>query len=366
MNNDVITLSRKIKKKLHGSYTGWHKLKGLYLKEVSRHEINAMMLLSVEKPVDLAKLLKKSFFQIEELINNPDYRKFYLRKKRGGYREITAPAPELMLVQKRLNYYLQARYLCIRPDQVHGFVANPRYLGKSCNIVENARSHVGRKHILNIDLREFFPSISARQVREVFMSDIFGFNEDIATSLALLVTFAGRLPVGAPTSPVISNFVCLALDRELQDLSEKRHFTYTRYADDITFSADHPFTEDHLREIETTVEKHYFRINHDKTRITGANRKQTVTGLVVNERLNIDRRMLKKIRAMVHDCTRNGLEQAAKNHLGIRGASDRAMTKWFIDRLGGYISFVGQVRGTKDPVYKKLKTDLETALKTKY
>ncbi len=366
MDNDFIALSRKIKKKLRGSYAAWHKYRGLQHEQFSNHEINAMMLLSVDKPVDLAKLLKRSFFQLEELINEPVYRKFYLRKKKGGYREITAPAPELLQVQKRLNYYLQARYLCIRPSQVHGFVANPRYLGKSCNIVENARAHVGRKHILNMDLRDFFPGISARRVREIFMSDILGFNEDIATSLALLVTFEGRLPVGAPTSPVISNFVCLGLDRDFQALAENRGFNYTRYADDITFSSDHVFTKDGLREIEAIVEKHHFRINHDKTRITGANRKQTVTGLVVNEKVNLDRRLLKKIRAMVHDCTRNGLDKAAMNHLGIKGAYNSDLTAWFINRLNGYISFAGQVRGFQDPVFIKLKTDLETALKTKY
>jgi RNA-directed DNA polymerase len=366
MNNDFIALSRKIKKKLRGNYAAWHKYKGLQREQFSIHEINAMMLLSVEKPVDLAKLVKKSFFQLEELINEPVYRKFYLRKKRGGYREITAPAQELLQVQKRLNYYLQARYLCIRPSQVHGFTANPRYLGKSCNIVENARPHVGRKHILNIDLRDFFPGIIARRVLEAFMADSLGFNVHIAHALTLLVTFEGSLPVGAPTSPVISNFVCLGLDRDLQALAEYRGFNYTRYADDITFSSDHVFSEGDLRGIEATVEKHHFRINQDKTRLTGSNCKQTVTGLVVNEKVNIDRRLLKKIRAMVHDCTRNGLDKGAMNHLGIKDAYNSPLTGWFINRLSGYISFLGQVRGSQDPVYKKLKTDFEKALKTYY
>ncbi len=362
----MITLSRKIKKVLPPNYLFWNRMISRAYGELNIHEIQAMKLLSLENPRDLASLLKLSFFKLEDLINYPDYRRFRIPKRRGGYRFITTPGWELKQAQKRLNYFLQARYLCIRPEQVHGFVANPRYLGKSCNIVENAKAHTRRKHLLNIDLQDFFPGISARRVKETFISDNFGFNDHMATALTLLTTFEGSLPVGAPTSPAISNFVCHGLDRDLQFLSDYKHFTYTRYADDITFSANHPFSADDMIDIEAVIMKHQFHINHSKTRMTGSNRKQLVTGLVVNEKVNINRRLMKALRAIVHDCTKNGIGNAAKKHFRIKREIDQSVIISFHNRINGYISFVGQVRGKDDPVFRHLKDNFDKAVKRYY
>lgn len=138
---------------------------------------------------------------------------------------IHAPAKELKRVQKRINYFLQSYYLWIKPDAVYGFVINPNYYDKRCNIVENARNHVGKKHLLNLDLLDFFPGITARRVKELFLSEYFQFSDRLAIALALLVTFRGRLPAGAPTSPVVSNFICIEMDNELQNLSKNTNGT---------------------------------------------------------------------------------------------------------------------------------------------
>lgn len=263
---------------------------------------------------------------------------------------------------------------------MHGFVVNPHYLGTHCNIVENAKVHVNKKFVLNIDLKDFFPSISARQVKEIFSSTCFNFNEQISTALALLTTYEGKLPIGAPSSPVISNFVCLELDLALKEfcqkinseyfyndnnklLHKKKQFVffetydiaYSRYADDITFSSNIPISTEMLSNIISIIHQYGFELNEKKLRFKLSNRKQTVTGLTVNEKVNIDRKLLKKIRAMLHDLTTNGIEQSVQRHFKVTNIEQRHKAT-FINRLEGYINFVGQVRGKSDSLYVKQKT----------
>lgn len=353
----AIKYSRTIKNRLNLNHKDWKESIKCESRALMEHEINAMMLLSIESPLELVRLLKTSFFKLEEMINSPFYERFYIRKKAGGLREIIAPGEDLKKVQKQLNYFLQAYYLCLKPKEVTGFVINPNYLDKSCNIFENAKAHIDKKHILNVDLLNFFPSISAARIKELFLSNLFQFNRHIAEALALLVTYNGYLPIGAPTSPAISNFVCFNLDRNLKSLANYKYHTYTRYADDITFSSDYPFTKEDLVDIEATITTHGFSLNHKKTRIAGANRRQTVTGLVVNRKVNVQRQLLKKIRAVVHDCKTNGIDHAAKRGLKVFELIDPVQKVEFFNHIMGYINFIGQVRGTSDKLYLKLKED---------
>jgi RNA-directed DNA polymerase len=330
-----------------------------------KHELNAMVFLSIEKPVHLCRFLNTSFTDLQNNINQPYYRHFEINKKRGGIRDIYAPAPQLSKYQKCLNYYLQAYYLCIKPDEVYGFVVNPHYLGTFCNIVENARNHVGKKHILNIDLKDFFPGIRAKRVKDLFASSIFGFNDEMATALALLTTFNGKMPIGSPTSPVISNFICQQLDSELIKFSNENNVTYSRYADDLTFSSDENISHELVESLIKLIEKNDFQINNQKLRLVASNRKQTVTGITVNEKVNVDRKLLKKTRAMLHDLTENGVIKATKKHFNITGNLDERIKNRFVNRLEGYINFIGQVRGKTDVNYLNLKSKFDGLYKTR-
>jgi RNA-directed DNA polymerase len=324
-----------------------------------KHELCAFRLLSIKRPMNIIMLTQVSFLKLQELINNPIYNHFCIEKKKGGKRQIYAPNRDLKRLQQRLNFDLQGYYLAIKPAEVHGFVINPRFLGKQSNIVENAKPHVGKKHILNIDLKDFFPSITALRVKQMFSASYFNFNDQIATALTLLTTYKGFLPIGAPTSPVISNFICLWLDKDLKDYSEINGLSFTRYADDLTFSSDIFISKEKILEIRTIIEKNNFNVNEKKLRLRSSNRQQTVTGLVVNEKVNIDRKLLKKIRAMLHDFRCNGLEVAAMRHFRFKIAQDRrnflnvdalkeTYKKQFLQRLAGYVNFVGQVRPKGD------------------
>ena len=327
---------------------------------LEKHHFNTLMLLSLEKPLELCRFLKTSMIQLEEIINSPVYKHYTVKKKRGGERGIYAPDQRLKQIQKRLNYFLQAWYLCMKPDEVHGFVINPHYLGRYCNIVANAAVHTDKKHVLNIDLKDFFPSISAKHIKNLFTSSCFQYDEQIATALTLLTTYKGILPTGAPTSPVLSNFVCLKLDDDLLTFCRENRLYYSRYADDLTFSSDTIIPMDTILDIILLIKENGFEMNKKKLRVQSSNRKQTVTGLTVNEIVNVDRKLLKKIRAMLHDLTINGLETATKHHFKPIASSDvDRLEGRFMNRLKGYINFVGQVRGKDDSIYRKLKVTVD-------
>lgn len=324
-----------------------------------KHEGNAIILLSIDSPIHLLIFFDTSYSEFEQIINQPSYIHYTIPKKKSGKREIYAPQEDLKRLQKRLNYFLQGYYLCSCPNEVHGFVIQPYYLGKTCNILENAKPHVKKKYVLNIDLKDFFPSISAKRVKELFLSEIFNFNEEIATALTLLTTFKGKLPIGAPTSPVLSNYICLALDKDLLEFSTVHELTYTRYADDLTFSSNYLITSDHILDIINIIKNQNFSINEKKLRLQTSNQKQSVTGLTVNDKVNVDRKLLKKVRAMLHDLTTNGLNIATKRHFKLRIIRGHEIKRKFIHRLEGYINFIGQVRGKNDMLYLKNKQTFE-------
>lgn len=318
----------------------------------SFHESNALRLLAAETPTLLARLLQTSPEQIQNVINYPQYTHYAIAKKKGGTRLICAPEKELKQLQKRLNFFLQAYYLHIKPAEVHGFVINPNYLGKTCNIVTNAQAHTGKKYVFNLDLKDFFSSITTRQVKSVFMSDLFEFDENIADALTLLVSYQGKLPTGAPSSPVISNFVCLPLDNALKKFGTKHGWSYSRYADDLTFSSNFPIQTDDILDLINIIKGHGLHINNKKVRLTSSVRKQKVTGLVVNKKVNIDRKVLKKIRAMLHHLHTGGLAAATQKHFHLTRRASEREKEFFLHRLEGLINFVGQVRGKEDEMYR--------------
>ena len=318
---------------------------------MSSHKMMAAALLSVGSAFEFSFLLQSNMKEVERLLNEPLYQKFTISKRRGGFRVIYAPTQGLKFLQLKLNRFLQAYYYCVKPACVHGFVLKPKAVKEAVGIVSNARVHVGKRHLLNIDLKDFFPSINAGRVKSLFLSDVFGFDTPIAVAFALLTTYKGFLPIGAPTSPVISNFVCLGLDADLMVFAKETGLSFSRYADDLTFSHAVPFTPHNVDAIFAIIQKHGFMVNEKKVRMVGCNRKQTVTGLTVNEKVNVDRKLLKKIRAMLHDLNKNGVEAAAMHHFQLSDHFAQRYVDKFFDELRGYIDFVGQVRGRDDALY---------------
>lgn len=314
-------------------------------------------ILSVKDFYGLQKFLKVDGRTLEELINSPLYYTFEIPKKKGGSRKIQAPNADLLDVQKQLNHYFQVIYLLQKPKEVHGFINRPKGYEYCHSIVSNAKPHVNKRHVLNMDLKDFFPSISAKRVRQMLVKHIGFSDSQITDVLALLCTYQKSLPIGAPTSPVLSNFACLEMDKELADLCLLNSINYTRYADDLTFSCDEYLTETIIQTIRSIINKHDFIINEKKFRLLSSKSKQTVTGIIVNKKVNVDRTYIRNIRAVLHHIKTEGLEEAAKKHFKA-AAADQFLQQKLLFKVKGQITFVGQVRGKEDEIYLKIMDSL--------
>jgi len=253
------------------------------------------------------RILGVPYPQLQKLIYpQPKYRVFTITKRNGNLRSIAEPFANIKAFQILVLEYLKAKCSPFKPS-VHGFV--PRR-----SILTNARAHCSPRthHILNLDLQDFFPSISFYRIRGVLQSRPFNLSHSVASVVAHLCTVGGSLPQGAPTSPFLSNLVCRSMDRDLQDLARRHKATYTRYADDITFSFvtrnalslpknicveasdGRAVIGAELNDIITV--KHNFAINPDKTRLINRSRRMEVTGLTINDRPNVRRIFIDRIR----------------------------------------------------------------------
>jgi retron-type reverse transcriptase len=244
------------------------------------------------------------------------YHRYEIAKKTGGVRCISAPKPALAWAQRWVFDQILRR---LEPEpQSHGFVP-----GRS--IVSNAAPHAGKALVINLDLKDFFPSITFRRVKGLFQA--LGYGEHPATLLALLCTEPPRVPVevdgktyhvalgarvlpqGACTSPAITNALCRRLDRRLDGLARRHAFAYTRYADDLTFSGDTPRAAGRLlRSVRAIVQAEGLTEHPRKTRVMRRGGRQEVTGLTVNDRPSLSRRELRLLRATLHNAARSGLE----------------------------------------------------------
>jgi retron-type reverse transcriptase len=272
------------------------------------------------------------------------YVRYIVPKRSGGQRVILAPKRELKSLQRRALADLVGK-IPIAPA-AHGFVP-----GRS--ITTNARPHVGKRVVIRLDLKDFFPSITFPRVRGVFIAH--GYSYAVASTLALLCTEYDREPFdregerfhvsvgprhlvqGAPTSPALANLVAWRLDRRLTGLAAKYGFSYTRYADDLTFSGGEPAVAGRLiTNIRRIVADERFTLNDAKTRVARRSRRQIVTGLVVNDQVATPRQLRRRLRAMLHNAQRDARGD------GVAGTST-ALTGATFSRARGLVAFVNAV-----------------------
>jgi RNA-directed DNA polymerase len=272
---------------------------------------------------------------------------------------ISAPYTPLIQTQNQLNRSLKAVYYSYKPACAHGFIYKPTDVNETHNIASNALPHVAKKFVMNIDLEDYFPSIKASRVRKLFKSKYFQFNDDVALTLALLLTRNGSLPTGAPTSPVVANLITMPLDKELMKYCLINNIDYTRYADDLTFSTNEFIAAETIAQIKAIVVKHKFTVNEKKFRIQSAMRQQKVTGLVVNQKVNVDRKYIKQIRAMLHHTKTEGVSAACAKHYKLKDIPTREEVLQFAYRLKGMIEFVSMVRGKEDATVKRFKKEFK-------
>lgn len=279
------------------------------------------------------------------------YHRFSLPKKTGGLRNISAPKKRLKLAQAAIG------------TNILGVAASPHRLSTSAHgfvptrsVVSNAQPHVGRAVVINMDLKDFFPSITFARVKGLFHG--MGYGGRVSTLLALLCTEPPRvavdvdgvrthvmvgqrqLPQGASTSPAITNLLCRRLDKRLVGFARKRGFEYTRYADDLTFSSTTgKDTNGLLYGVRRIIVDEGLTEHPDKTRVMHRGRRQEVTGVVVNDRPGVPREDVRRLRAVLHQAARDGL--AAQRRPEADGTLPSVSA--FTAKLRGQIAWVQMV-----------------------
>ena len=245
------------------------------------------------KGLGIPELARRLGMTVEELdVVDVTYHTRWIKKRGGGSRRLDVPGPELKRVQKRILRLLIAKL------NTHAAVTG---FEPGRSIVDNAAPHVGQAVVINIDVRDFFTETHAGRVQAYFQR--VGWDREAAVLLTRLTTHDGGLPQGAPTSPRLSNLINYRLDARIDRFVRDRHGTYTRYADDITIS----FSRDYPKKVRGTVQTvrrqliaHGYQMHGDKLRIRRQHQQQKVTGLVVNERVNLPRQVRRKLRAVEH------------------------------------------------------------------
>jgi retron-type reverse transcriptase len=244
-----------------------------------------------KSPATLAKWLDVPLDELKSF--RPAYRDATIPKRSGGVRRLAVPSDATKALQRRLLVRVF--------DKLRAHAAATAYeRGKS--IATNAAPHVGRAVVVKLDVVDFFTATTTERVRVYFQR--IGWNREAAELLSRLVTHEGGLPQGAPTSPRLANLVNFGIDARLGRVAARFRGSYTRYADDITFS----FPKDYPRRVRGVIQKtrrilkaHGYELHQKKKlKILRRHHRQLVTGLVVNDRVNLPRKKRRELRAVLH------------------------------------------------------------------
>ncbi len=238
----------------------------------------------------LTHISKYTIFQLSEH-SNKFYRTYEIPKKSGKPRVISQPSKKLKGLQSWILVDILNKLKV--SNSCKGFE-------KNSSILDNATPHKGANTVLNLDLKDFFPTITSTQVFNVFRK--IGYNTFISSILTNITTFNGTLPQGSPCSPKLANLTAWTLDLRLQGYVGRRGINYTRYADDLSFSGLSPAkVVNIIPKIKEIIESEKFSVNDSKTRIAGAARARIVTGLVVSgDNIGIGAQKYKAVRAKIH------------------------------------------------------------------
>lgn len=285
-------------------------------------------------------------------------------KRKSTYRTICAPKDRVKLLLKCIKDLLEEVYT----PNLH---ATAYTKGKGIKV--NASMHIGQNWVYNIDLKDFFFHINQERVEKRLIKPPFNFKKNVANIIAYICCMQDKkklrekwgafLPQGSPVSPLLSNAVCDKMDLELQKLARLYGYHYSRYADDITFSGGNDISKNNsfISELNKVIENNGFVINMDKTRCQHYSKRQIVTGLVVNEKVNISSKYCKGIRSLLHIWEKYGYQAAYETYFVYHPNELRGCN--FINKIDGKIEYIHHIKGKNNSLYIQLSTRFEKLVK---
>jgi RNA-directed DNA polymerase len=320
--------------------------------DLNSSQLKAMALRfeQLRNPAGLAQLLGVTETAMRQQLEKQPYQCFHVPKPGGQKRSIQNPGPALKSMQQTLNKYLQAWYYSVRPDAAQGFVLTPSDDPRPRNIYTNAFLHCKSEWFLNIDIKDFFHSITLTHLRDLFR-EIFGFPPELSQALIQLSAYQGRLPMGAPSSPILSNLVCLVLDYQLMQLAQSAQAVYTRYADDLSFSFPKMPPPDFVEQVLALIMAHGFSLNVQKFRLQNRMEEPEITGLIIGKgpAPTLSKAWLKRLKEEIRILRWLNSEAVRE-----RGLFHAFVFEKFRESIRGQIAFVGFVSGKDSRTYRKL------------
>lgn len=250
----------------------------------------------------LALLMGIDFFFLLGISNQKEeyYKTYHLPKRHGGFRVIMEPYPTLKLAQTWILKYI------LDPIKEDYVAKNAKAYMHGRNIKDNVKLHCNKKLVFNIDLKDFFGTISFKMVLDLFL--FMGYTRDVAVMLSNLCVCHGSLPQGAPTSPMLSNMIFKPIDEEIFEYCRSNKILFSRYADDMTFSGD--FDEHKLLYfLNGILCQNGFHINYKKIKSYGKSQRQLVTNVVVNDKPHVRRQTLRSLRQEAYYISKFGIKQ---------------------------------------------------------
>jgi len=253
-----------------------------------------------------------------------EYKEFFIKKRNGGKRHISVPPIDLKRMQSWiLKNILEKDVNAL--ESVHSFIKKDET--GSRGIFTNAQVHSCCEWMVKVDILHFYDNIHIYQVKEYFIS--LGYTEEVANLLAEICTFKNRLPQGAPTSPALSNLICRKMDADFRALCENHGWSYSRYADDMTFSGRDKNDIIKLKTIENIVINNRLRLKYAKTRIAHKGMRMKITGLTVGNGVHVPKQYRREVWTELHFCYKYGVE----SHLKRKGVEKKNYKFWLLGRI---------------------------------
>lgn len=301
--------------------------------------------------------------RLKDILNTQDfsYYSFLLKKKNGGNRTIYTPCPKLKILQWCIKILLEEIY--IPNPNCYGFV-------KGQSIYNNALQHINSQIVYNLDLKDFFGSISDQKIIKILCSKRYKFNYSASKAIVNICTInkgdTRFLPQGSPLSPLISNIIADRLDFRLSRLCAKYEIIYSRYADDLTFSFNysvlkkwksHGFRKGLKEIIFSIIEDEGFRINPKKTHISYSYQRQQVTGVIVNHQPNVKREYVKLIRTLLNNWEKDGYVVATFKFNSSNNLNSKLHEIKNLDQyIAGKLAYMKMIKGSTNSTFISLFT----------